>query len=373
MNPILETTGRLPLVAVTLGIGLAVGGWILFPETAPTDTATLNSRPASTVPVGYGEDQEPSLVIPSTQIPNAGDFPGRAAVLRAKANSDKPNAISARQIREFLAEWANSDPEASLAFALKSTEDGISDAFFRAADSALSTWARNAPEQARAYMESVSDSPQIVAELAPAMMRLYAEYSPRQAQEWVQNGFQDDSGELRPVLARELISALVKMGRGDEVQQWLVNIQVAETAYALPAVCEYSRILAESDVDAALNFSKKLPRGTMSRCLAIQNAVQVWASRDAGTSYNWVTAKISLEDSSLVASDSSGAQRQMPAGAYNSDDLDYAISGYVLALASTSRKEAVESAAGIEDASLRRRILQQVNATTPDNLSRTSY
>ncbi len=351
MKKIITTSKGLSATAgIVVGIGLVIWSYTYFSDIASTDTATR-------VGLREGRSSDPSR---QTSV-----FLAQAEALKEKAKKSPTGAAFDGQIRRLLADWAQSDPEAALSFALSSLRDGTNEAFFRAADAALSAWAQKEPEEARAYLENLSDNPRVIAELAPALMRTYAELSTEKAQEWVRSGFADDSGELRPVLARELVSILMEKGRGQDVEKWLADTQVAEAAYALPAVSEYSRLLAAKDVNAALAFSRKLPPGTMSRGVAIQNAVQAWASHDEGKTYAWLVGRIAGEQSRQDLFAASGKSPSIPAGYYTPDELDYAISGYVLALAPTSRKEAMESAVSIQDAALRRKIQQQVSALIP--------
>lgn len=342
---------RIGVASVGLGIGLA--WWTSFSDVEPATPAT----PAV--------HENPARVTEDAAIA------AQAESLRKTTRDQKPGAVTDDQIRRLMTEWARQDPEAALKFAIGLAQDETDDGFFRAADIAFRAWAEKQPEQARAYLEDISDNARVTAKLAPVLLRIYAERSPHLAQDWLRTGFVDDSGDLRPVLASELTTILVKKGRRADVEAWLAVTDVAEAAYALPAVDAYSRELAARDVQAALAFSEKLPRGTLSRGLAIQNAFHAWATRDADQSHDWINGLIAREEVRPILQNSNFPAEPDPApavapGAYTADELDYAISGYVLALARTSPKEALEEAMSIQDFSLRRKIQEEVNALAPE-------
>lgn len=350
MTKSLIIADRLSATAVVVGIGL--GLWLCFAGDDSVRSENSGVREAS--PRARAETE----------------FAARAELPENTLRGHGARALTDEQIRRLLSEWCRRDPEAAFKFFVDAEHREPEDAFFRAADIAFRAWVEQQPERARAYLEDVSDDARLTAKLAPVLLRFYAERSPSIAQEWLRTGFVDDSGELRPALARELTAILIERGRRADAETWLAADEVAQSAYALPAVDEYSRGLAAKDVEAALAFSEKLPRGTLARALAIQNAVHAWTARDAEQSHEWLARLMAREELPPVRQETNFPAERDPEpaiapGAYTADELDYAISGYVLALARTSTKEAMESAMSIEDFALRKRIQEQVSAMAP--------
>ncbi len=343
----------LPAVGVILYLAWAVHQGARF------STATLLADPIESKhrPVGSPSSASGQAGADRAGVGGIGDFRGRAESLKSEINADRDNAwVYQERIRELLADWAASDPEAALSYALSSyDQDPVERLFFDAADAALTTWARQHPERARRYVEQQARSPRWAAELGPSMARAYTAVEPGKGREWVDRGFEDDSGELRPVIANELVLILCELNREDEVGQWLSARQVAECAYAQQAAGTFAGQLALSDIKDALAFTRRLPRGSMSRGLALQRTLQVWTMRNADEAFQWITATSATEQ--LVTSLSSVLpDEENPAAGHTPDDLDHAVSGYILGLGKISQKGALESLKSIVNPSLQQRI-----------------
>jgi hypothetical protein len=351
------------LLWLALGLGVALCGWGLLPEEDSTQTTAGLSGKNTKEAAAREEFPQSADTTDSSARDGSAGFLARAETLKAAINAQGGDAKAYEgQIRQLLAEWSLSDPEAALSYSLSSDmEDPVGRAFFQATDAALTAWATRDLEMARTYVEQQAESTRFATELGPALMRVCMAVDPGKAREWVQNGFKSDSTELRPVLACELATILHEQGRTREIEQWLSSPEVVETSYACPTVECYAGLLAGTDARAALAFSKKLPRGSTVRGLALQEAMRGWAARDSGQVRDWITQKVPIDVARPDLFRDPEKVSPIPAGSYTSDELDYAMAGYVLAVAETaSREVAMESLKSIRNPSLRQRLALQV-------------
>jgi hypothetical protein len=306
------------------------------------------------------ERASPVLAVPRSS-PDL-DVLDRAWMLNLRILQDPRPENHADEARAFLAEWAEVAPEAAFQFAAGSLENPqISPLFLMYADEAIRKWVEKDAGAAMAFLERHGTDRIVVDHLAGATIRALAGEDVEKAVSWVRDEMRSDSDFLRPVLGRELVMILEEMKLRDMTEIWLSDRGAALQAYALDATVCYTEVLAKENPQKAMRFAEKLPRGTLSRHLAIQHTVQMWTRINADEAYDWIAAVTPIEDT-MTAALPSGEENEvsLPDGAYTSAELDYAIAGYALAVSVEDRGDAMQSARAIRDESLRRRIMDQI-------------
>lgn len=283
-------------------------------------------------------------------------------ILNSRLDQDSiASPADVREARALLARWARTDPRAALSYALSplTTED-VGIAFLHAADAALIPWGRADPEAARDFVQQHVTSPRAVAILAPAMMATYGAEHPEAAVHWVKDGFDTDSDELRPALARELVLVLERHGHRADIEAWLSAPSVAQSLHAVPAMKTFAYILAGESPQKAMEFSKKLPRGTHTRGIVLREAVRQWASQDLAEVHDWLMRTASAIDARPESPGQEHATPALAGTAYTAAELDYAIAGCLLSLSETAPAVARESLDAIKDRSLRERLARHL-------------
>jgi hypothetical protein len=243
-------------------------------------------------------------------------------------------------VEKLLSKWAETDPAAAVQFALQPLDDdNIHALFLDAAGGIVQDWARRDPVAARLFFENLK-SAKAAEILAPALMLGYASRAPESALEWVHSGLGNDSGHLREILAKSVVSVYDSLGRREQVIRWLSMPDVAAGAHGKAAAGDLARYLARSSPDGALAFSKAMPAGSAARADAIQETFRQWASGDPAGCSAWLARYGSQPDGS------------------GDSDANYARAGFAIGVAAIEPARKMEQVAAITDDTLRASVLQ---------------
>jgi hypothetical protein len=236
------------------------------------------------------------------------------------------------EIWTLLSRWVAIDPETAMRFVLRSqSEPHLFSGFFEMAGPSLQQWAKQDLPAARQFVLQAALEPRVAAKLAPALMEIQAKADPAGTRLFLESAFVNDSTELRPALTREAVRVLAQNSQQrQQVRDWLLKRDVAQSAYGLAGVEEMARVLAHDDYEQAFAFSRALPNGSHAANVAWEIAARQWSSQDPEKSTAWVLEWVDRFSKQAPLPQGEPEQEvTLPPGFITSQQIRHGIKGYV--------------------------------------------